>query len=269
LYEYLPKQYLLLGGLVEQYKNMYQSSLTVAKEHIIFRPMTQDGRDVRLSGTKTIPTSNLSDVSFLPEAQHLSCFTGGMVGIGAKIFNEPKELELAQKLTDGCVWLYNSTATGVMPEISHLMKCEDEEACPWDQDAWCSALNVKPGRQCDKEVSRDRLFPGAVLIPDRRYILRPEAIESVFIMYRITGSKSWQEKGWSMFEAITKYTEAPFGAAGLDDVMKEKPAQDDRMESFWLAETLKYFYLLYADVEVVSLDEFVLNTEAHPLRRPG
>jgi mannosyl-oligosaccharide alpha-1,2-mannosidase len=32
---------------------------------------------------------------------------------------------------------------------------------------------------------------------------------------------------------------------------------------------LKYFYLLYADIEVVSLDEYVLNTEAHPLRRPG
>ena len=38
------------------------------------------------------------------------------------------------------------------------------------------------------------------------------------------------------------------------------------MESFWLAETLKYFYLLFEDPEVVSLDDYVLNTEAHPLK---
>eukprot|EP00878_Enallax_costatus_P035138 GHUV01039124.1.p1 GENE.GHUV01039124.1~~GHUV01039124.1.p1 ORF type:complete len:190 (+),score=31.98 GHUV01039124.1:119-688(+) len=38
------------------------------------------------------------------------------------------------------------------------------------------------------------------------------------------------------------------------------------MESFWLAETLKYFYLLFEDdPSVVDFDEWVLNTEAHPL----
>ena len=46
----------------------------------------------------------------------------------------------------------------------------------------------------------------------------------------------------------------------------------DKMESFWLAETLKYLYLLFSDDAVISLDKWVLNTEAHPLpivpRRP-
>lgn len=42
----------------------------------------------------------------------------------------------------------------------------------------------------------------------------------------------------------------------------------DKMESFWTAETLKYFYLLYSDPDVVSLDDWVLNTEAHPFKRP-
>lgn len=40
------------------------------------------------------------------------------------------------------------------------------------------------------------------------------------------------------------------------------------MESFWLAETLKYFYLLYSEPSLISLEEWVLNTEAHPFRRP-
>ncbi len=43
----------------------------------------------------------------------------------------------------------------------------------------------------------------------------------------------------------------------------------DSMESFWLAETLKYFYLCFEEWGVVSLDEWVLNTEAHPLKRGG
>lgn len=54
-----------------------------------------------------------------------------------------------------------------------------------------------------------------------------------------------------------------------DEEEKElKPSFTDSMESFWLAETLKYFYLLFAEPDVISLDEWVFNTEAHPFRRP-
>jgi len=41
-----------------------------------------------------------------------------------------------------------------------------------------------------------------------------------------------------------------------------------RQQSFWLSETLKYFYLIFAPQTVISLDDFVFNTEAHPFRRP-
>ena len=37
------------------------------------------------------------------------------------------------------------------------------------------------------------------------------------------------------------------------------------MESFWLGETLKYFYLLFADKNLLPFDKWVINTEAHPL----
>jgi len=40
------------------------------------------------------------------------------------------------------------------------------------------------------------------------------------------------------------------------------------MESFVLAETLKYYYLLFSPPDFLSLDEYVFNTEAHPLRVP-
>ncbi len=39
-------------------------------------------------------------------------------------------------------------------------------------------------------------------------------------------------------------------------------------KSFWLSETLKYFYLIFSPPDLISLDEYVFNTEAHPLKRP-
>jgi Glycosyl hydrolase family 47 len=129
---------------------------------------------------------------------------------------------------------------------------------------------------------------------DTRYILRPEAIESVFYMWRITGDATWREKGWRMWGAIEKATWTPIAYSAVEDVNDAgEPKQADSMEryktpraripsfwlwffwgeeltlfSFWLAETLKYFYLLYSEPDLVSLDEWVFNTEAHPFRRP-
>lgn len=56
------------------------------------------------------------------------------------------------------------------------------------------------------------------------------------------------------------------GYAGLKDVTVVPPPNDNTMQSFWLAETLKYLWLLFAPNTTISLDEWVLNTEAHPLR---
>lgn len=87
-------------------------------------------------------------------------------------------------------------------------------------------------------------------------------------MYRITGDTMWQEKGWKMFQAIIKATSTEYGHSAIGDVTGKSTYQDDTMESFWLAETLKYFYLLYSTPDTISLDEWVLNTEAHPFKRP-
>lgn len=48
--------------------------------------------------------------------------------------------------------------------------------------------------------------------------------------------------------------------------MQVPPGLANKMESFFLAETLKYFYLLFEDdPNVLPLDQWVFNTEAHPL----
>lgn len=74
--------------------------------------------------------------------------------------------------------------------------------------------------------------------------------------------------GWSIFEAFVRYGQVDGGRggyAGIDDVDAEHPQQLDRMETFWLSETLKYLYLLFSPRHAVPLDAWVFNTEAHPL----
>lgn len=63
-----------------------------------------------------------------------------------------------------------------------------------------------------------RLPKGFKSVRDKFYLLRPEAIESVFLLYRITGKKEFQEVAWQMFQSIQNATETEYGNAGIDDV---------------------------------------------------
>lgn len=89
-------------------------------------------------------------------------------------------------------------------------------------------------------------------------INRPEAVESIFILYRITGNKTLQDAGWRMFQKIETLTRTEYAHAGINDVRSLNTSRSDKMESFWLAETLKYFYLLFSEPSLVNLDEYVL-----------
>ena len=268
LYEYFPKQHMLLGGLNQQYRKMYEKAVVVMKKTLFFRPMIPGDHDILISGNARYSTK-LRNTQRDPQGQHLGCFAGGMVAIGAKLFDRPDELTVARKLVDGCIWAYDSMVTGIMPETFHMVACEDPSHCIWDESKWHEAITT---RQRDDEQTKKmnpeerlaymihirRLSPGFSDIGDRRYILRPEAIESVFILYRLTGDRSLQDTAWRMFEAIEKHTRTDIANAAITDVTIEHPQKDNRMESFWLAETLKYFYLVFSEPDVVSLDEYVL-----------
>lgn len=67
-------------------------------------------------------------------------------------------------------------------------------------------------------------------------------------------------------KAVLPCAQVEQGFAGLKDVTVVPPDNDDTMQSFWLAETLKYAFLLFGPADVLPLTEWVLNTEAHPLR---
>ena len=88
-------------------------------------------------------------------------------------------------------------------------------------------------------------------------------------MYRVTGDEHYRETAWRLFQAINRFTRTQHGNAALDDVTSSPPTKSDSMESFWTGETLKYLYLIFSEPDVVNLDEFTFNTEAHPFRRPA
>ncbi len=105
-------------------------------------------------------------------------------------------------------------------------------------------------------------------VGDAHNLLRPETVESLFVLYRLTKDEQYREWGWKIFQAFERYAKVPEGGySSIRDVGKPKdPGFHDNMESFFLGETLKYLFLLFGDDDsVVSLDEWVFNTEAHPM----
>ncbi len=100
---------------------------------------------------------------------------------------------------------------------------------------------------------------------DPAYHLRPEALESAYYLYRTTGDDQYLAMGKTMFHSIVAHTRTEAGFAALESVAtKEKR---DAMDSFFLAETLKYAYLLFAPDNVLDFESVIFNTEAHPIRK--
>ena len=91
------------------------------------------------------------------------------------------------------------------------------------------------------------------------YILRPETSETLFILYHLTKDPVYREWGWEIFQAIEEHCKTDAGYAAIKDV--DRMTQDNRMESFFLAETLKYLYLLQDDTNDIDLLNTVSDNE--------
>ncbi|KAJ1671956.1 hypothetical protein GGF38_000410 [Coemansia sp. RSA 25] len=183
------------------------------------------------SGFTYVGTLNPSKSRFWGGMEHLACFYPGLLALGAQVLDRPQDLVVAEELARTCYTSYTMTATGLGPEAFSINDY---------------GMDVAHGH----------------------YVLRPETIETLFILYRVTGNTKYQDWGWNIFMAIEKHARVEFGYAGVGDVTNANSTANhlDSMESFFLAETLKYLYLLFSPTDVISLDEYVFNTEAHPLR---
>ena len=284
-YEYLVKGHALMGGVTPVYRDMWDFASQQIRSYLLFRAMVPNATEpeVLFAGIAS-RFEGSDDVMLEPRTEHLACFAGGLFGIASKIFNEPDDLEIGKQLTQGCVWAYQHSPIGIMPETFSMVACPNLDGfqCEYNQtefdmDAQRPPCEPIPGNDCPT----NNLPPGWLASLDAKYNLRPEALESVFVMWRITGDNHWREVGWEMFQSIIKHTRTPYGHSSLMSVlftteqevveqgrkvMRQRAVKSDEMESFWFAETLKYAYLLFSEPDLISLDEYVLNTEAHPMK---
>ncbi|KAF3765256.1 family 47 glycoside hydrolase [Cryphonectria parasitica EP155] len=257
LYEYLPKMYMLLGGLDQTYRDMYERAMTTAKKYLLYRPMLPD-EDVDILFAGSAMSNGQGTVDLMAQTQHLACFVGGMFALGGRLFNLPGDIETSRKLTRGCAWAYRVMPTNVMPEELRFMPCRTTnlEKCAWDEERW-------------KKEGSARYPKGVAAVYIKNYLLRPEAVESLFYLWRITGEEVWRDTAWEMFLAIQKVTSTEHANSAIRDATQSGGGgMLDKMESFWMAETLKYFYLIFSETDLVSLDDYVFNTEAHPFILP-
>ncbi|XP_056274346.1 mannosidase, alpha, class 1B, member 1b [Pseudoliparis swirei] len=185
---------------------------------------------LRLSGNLEAPWGFVQD--------HLVCFLPGTLALGAHHGLPADHMDLAQQLMETCYQMYLQMETGLSPEIVHF--------------------NMHQGSTRDMEVK----------LADRHNLLRPETVESLFYLYRFTQDHKYQDWGWEILQSFNKYTKVSSGGyTSINNVRDPaSPSPRDKMESFFLGETLKYLYLLFSDdPDLISLDRYVFNTEAHPL----
>uniref|UniRef100_A0A2M4AL54 alpha-1,2-Mannosidase n=1 Tax=Anopheles triannulatus TaxID=58253 RepID=A0A2M4AL54_9DIPT len=228
-YEYLIKQWLQTGK---------------KKDDFLIEDYQQAMRGVLNQLVRTTPNERhlyigelINGKDFKPKMDHLTCYLPGTLLLGYKNGMPKTHLQLATGLLETCYQTYMKQPTQLAPEITYF--------------------NVNGESETDIYVKTN----------DAHNLLRPEFIESLYYFYAITGNRTYQDMGWTIFEAFNRYTKVKNGYTSIGNVkspLNTRPR--DMMESFWLGETLKYFFLLFSDDRnEIDLDKYVFNTEAHPL----
>ena len=227
-YEYLLKVWVQGGKKEKWLRDMYDNAVDGVVS-VLLQSATPSGLAFLSDWTGT---------STVRKMDHLVCFMPGVMALGAHTdpdgpdsVRAKRDLAVAKALMHTCHEMYTRQKSGIAPEY----------------------VEFPEGR--DMEVT------GAPF-----YILRPETAESLFVLNQLTGDPIYREWAWEIFESIEKNCRTDTAYGALKDVTDPSLGVDDRMESFFLAETLKYLYLSQDPDNSINLDKYVINTEAHPTR---
>ncbi|RPD58911.1 seven-hairpin glycosidase [Lentinus tigrinus ALCF2SS1-7] len=289
-HEYLLKQYLMTGQKDTANLEMYLLSTNEMLTRLMYvTPNRQMLYITDTNGPKHMPSHVF---------EHLSCFFPGLLALGAHTLPlnlsiidpsglnpdaqrayrllenyDLRELHMAaaEGLATSCWLMYADMPTGLGPEIANM----EPKSRPWIDvlEEWRRGgmrgpipglAATTPMPYTKPEQSKATSKPWDYVVRRTDYFLRPETLESIYIMWRVTGDPVWRERGWGIFQAIEKHTKTPSGYASLRSVVRVPAVQQDEQPSYFLAETLKYLYLLFIDEDPVPLDQWVFNTEAHP-----
>ncbi|KAI5701522.1 hypothetical protein M8J76_002154 [Diaphorina citri] len=231
-YEYLLKQWIQTGKTKQFLIDDYLESVQGIQKHLVRRTPNRD-----LVFVGELGAGPREHKKFNPKMDHLVCFLPGTLALGYHHGMPESHMSLAHQLLDTCYYMYADQPTFLSPEIAYF--------------------NTENSKGADLYVHTN----------DAHYLLRPEFLESLFVMYQLTGNTTYQEWGWKIFQSIEKYCKTPSGYTSIGNVLDDRNVRPlDSMESFFLSETLKYLYLLLSDNrKLLDLDHYVLNSEAHPL----
>ncbi|CAG5125309.1 unnamed protein product [Candidula unifasciata] len=95
--------------------------------------------------------------------------------------------------------------------------------------------------------------------------LRPEFLESTYFLYQATADPYYLSVGKTVLDNLEQHARVECGFAAIKDI--KTGSHENQMDSFVLAETFKYLYLLFSEKEdiILDLDDFIFTTEAHLL----
>lgn len=233
-YEYLIKQYLQTNKQEPVYGDMWNESLQGVRKHLI--TYTQP------SGFTIIgERPGGLDEPLSPKMDHLVCFmpgtialaaTGGLSEAEARKLpgwgpKQEADMRLARELTHTCWGMYKYMATGLAAEITHFHIANPPLAESAHHDPPADfAVGADAAWRQDFDVKSN----------DVHNLQRPETVESLFYMWRITKDVRYREWGWEMFQSFVNYTavEGGGGFTSLSDANVIPPVPRDNMESFWL-----------------------------------
>ena len=228
-YEYLLKIW-IQGGMREKWlRDMYDKAMDSVMNELL-ATSEPDG---------LVFVADLVNGHQKRKMDHLVCFLPGLLALGAH--TDPRgedsprakrDFAVAKSLMYTCRQMYHNQVSGISPEYVEF-----------------------PPNQGMK-IGSTAPF----------YILRPETAESLFILGQLTGDPVYRTWAWEIWEAIDRHCKTPAGYGALRNVRDPNRGVDDRMESFWTAETVKYLWLAQHPEKVVDLDKYVFNTEAHPTK---
>ncbi|KAI8099109.1 glycoside hydrolase [Halteromyces radiatus] len=238
-YEYLLKTHILMDGKERLQLDMWEAAVE----------SMQSGLRSRTANGQVFLGEIHEDLKLLQTGE-LICFLPGNILMGARYLNKPEYEAFATELMEGCYHAWETIPSGLAPESwSWVDESQDLSHFPQNMQLSMKAHGLVP--------------------QDLTYDLRPETLESLFYFYRITGDPSYQDKAWNIFQSIEKYCKVKYGYSRVNDVMVSDPATvkyADFQESYIFAETFKYLYLTFSDPRLISLDDYVFNTEAHPFK---
>ncbi|QGJ00339.1 hypothetical protein CEK26_013407 [Fusarium fujikuroi] len=252
-YEYLIKMYAYDPVAFAEYGESWIKAAESSMSYLASSPSTRP--DLTFLG-------EMRGDTMIPISSHLASVCGGSLILGGLLLQNQTFVDFGVKLSESYYEVYRQSPSGIGPELFR-----------WVDD----------GRQPLAKASSKRLpapkwqsfyEKSGYYHTNAEYILRPETIESLYYAYRATGDRKYQDWAWKAFEALNRMCKVEGGYTGLKSVMKTKDDKTrkfvDKMESFWLAETLKYLYLMFAEDSELQVRsdgkmKYVLNTEAHPL----